>query len=274
MQSQPVINEESLKILTQFIQTRTGIVMSGSNSQLFQNRVVSRIRQLNVSGFNDYYDLLLNNNSDEINYLLNASTINFTSFMREKETFARLTDIILPKILQKNSADKKLRIWSAACSSGEEAYTLAIILREAMMATPGWDVKISATDIDTDMLEIAKEGIYPRNRIEVFNTIRQNKWFVDVAGSESMVKVKPELQSMVEFRQLNLIEPWEMTAKFDLIFCRNVLIYFDKSTRLKLLGKFSEKLNDDGWFIIGRSESIYGYDERFEMKGDSIYRLR
>ena len=260
--------------LSKLIKEKTGIVISESNFNALQKKLCSRIASLNITEFSDYLRLLKDGSSGEMNFLLNSSTINFTSFMREKEHFHILTDKILPDILQKNMARKKLRIWSAACSSGEEAYTLAIVLKEALEATPGWDIKIIATDLDTDVLSFADKGIYHKKRIETFNPIRQKKWFEEMSDDSGNVRVKKEIRDMVEFRQVNLVDNWRLFDKMDLIFCRNVMIYFDADTRKTLINKFVEQLTPKGWLVVSRTESIYGVTDSLESFGDSVYQRK
>lgn len=274
LQNEMTLNEESIELLNRLVYERTGIVLGDSNKSIMHKKILSRIRDLGLGNFPAYYELLKISNASEINYLLNASTINFTSFMREKDSFHQLTDKILPEILQRNNDTKKIRIWSSACSTGEEAYTLAIVLKEALQATPFWDVKIVATDIDTDVLAVAKEGIYTRDKVSAFNPVRQKKWFMDMPGNSETVKIVPEIRQMVDFKHLNLNSEWAQREAMDLIFCRNVLIYFNKETRSELIKKFSKSLNSHGWLIIGRSESIFGYSDEFVSKGASIFQLK
>ena len=265
---------EAAEHLNKLIKEKTGIVISESNFSALQKKICSRIASLDIKGFQEYLRLLQDSNTGEMDFLLNSSTINFTSFMREKEHFHILTDKILPDILQKNTAQKRLRIWSAACSSGEEAYTLAIVLKEALEATPGWDIKIIATDLDTDVLSFADKGVYHKKRIEAFNPIRQKKWFETMPNDAEQVRVIKEIRDMVEFRQLNLVDNWRLFDKMDLIFCRNVLIYFDKETRAKLINRFVEQLSNKGWLVVSRTESIYGVNDSLESFGNSVYQLK
>jgi len=265
---------ESAEKLTKLIKEKTGINISESNFSALQKKLCSRIASLNIEVFSDYLRLLQDSSSGEMNFLLNSSTINFTSFMREKEHFHILTDKILPDVLERNSANKRLRIWSAACSSGEEAYTLAIVLKEALGASPGWDVKIIATDLDTDVLNSARAGVYQKKRIDTFNSIRQQKWFEDFSEDTEKVRVKKEIRDMVDFRQLNLVDEWRMFDKVDIIFCRNVLIYFDNETREKLINRFIEQLSNNGWLVVSRTESIFGENNRLQSFGNSVYQIK
>lgn len=269
-----VIGAEVIATLNQLVKEKAGIVLTETNLSELKNKIHSRFISLNIKGFSDYIRLLQDTRSGEMNFLLNASTINFTSFMREKEHFHILTDNILPDILQNNVARKKIRIWSSACSSGEEAYTLAIVLKEALEATPGWDIRIIATDLDTDVLRQANEGIYYKNKIETFNSIRQQKWFEAVEGDTDKVRVKKEIRDMVEFRQLNLVDNWRMAEKMDLIFCRNVLIYFDRESRNKIINRFVDQLSSRGWLAVSRTESIVGINNSLVSFGNSVYQLK
>jgi len=264
---------EAAEKITKLIKEKTGINISESNFSALQKKLCARISSLSITEFSDYMNLLQDGSTGEMNFLLNSSTINFTSFMREKEHFHMLTDKILPDVLEKNSANKRLRIWSAACSSGEEAYTLAIVLKEALEARPGWDIRIIATDLDTDVLSFADKGVYYKKRIDSFNPIRQQKWFEDFSEGSGQVRVKKEIRDMVEFRQLNLVDNWKLFDKMDIIFCRNVLIYFDIETRGKLISRFVDQLSSKGWLVVSRTESIFGVNERLVSVGNSVYQL-
>lgn len=269
-----VTDDEVISSLNQLVKEKSGIVLTDTNLSVLHNKIHSRIASLKIKDASDYIRLLQDTRSGEMNFLLNASTINFTSFMREKDHFHILTDNILPEILQKNASSKKIRIWSSACSSGEEAYTLAIVLKEALEATPGWDIKIIATDLDTDVLSSADKGIYFKKKIETFNPIRQQKWFEPVAGEPEQVRIKKDIRDIVEFRQLNLVDNWRLPEKIDLIFCRNVLIYFDTETRKKLIGRFVDQLSHHGWLVVSRTESIVGVNDSLVSYGNSVYQLK
>ncbi|MDX1352473.1 MAG: protein-glutamate O-methyltransferase CheR, partial [Thiomicrorhabdus sp.] len=165
----------------------------------------------------------------------------------------------------------KIRIWSAGCSTGEEPYSIAIILKETVPA--GWDAKVIATDLDSNVVATGQRGVYQIDRLKGVTEERKKRWFLRGTGSqEGLVKVKPELQSMIEFGQLNLMGDWPIKDSIDVIFCRNVVIYFDKPTQTKLFNRYADRLPDNGHLFIGHSESLYKVSNRFELLGQTIYK--
>lgn len=268
-----MVGENEMQLLRQLLKEKTGIIVSESNGNALRSKVQARITSLNLRSFSEYHRLLDDKKGKEIDFLINSTTVNFTSFMREQEHFHILTDKILPEILERNASNKKIRIWSSACSTGEEPYTLAIVLKEALEATPGWDIKIIATDVDTEVLDFADKGIYQKAKIEKFNPIRQKKWFQEVDGEPNKVRVKKEIRDMVEFRKLNLVGSWLMADKMDLIFCRNVMIYFDEPTRKTIVNRFVNQLVNNGLLVVSKTESLMGYNENLRLCNNSVYRL-
>jgi len=165
-----------------------------------------------------------------------------------------------------------LRVWSAGCSTGEEPYTIAITLKESLPTAATWDVRILATDIDTNVVKTAEQGVYSIDRVKDLKTEIKRDWFRRGKGvNRNMVKVNPELREMISFRSLNLMEGWPMKGKFDIIFCRNVVIYFDKPTQRRLFERYAELLHDGGYLFLGHSESMHNLSERFKLLGNTVY---
>jgi len=181
-------------------------------------------------------------------------------------------EVILPMI-RANASNKKIRIWSAGCSSGAEPYSIAMVVAKALENYKGWDVKILATDIDTNMLNHCKTGIYRGDEIkEIPSKYRK---YVSVKkgdeGKEDLI-MSNTLKNLITFNALNLLEPWPMKSRFDVIFCRNVVIYFDKPTQKNLFNRYAEHINKDGWLYIGHSENLFGVTDKFVLQEKTIYK--
>ena len=256
--------------------SRTGIVVSDDKFDMFYSRLSRRVRLLGLKDFSEYCDLISNEKEErEVLELVNALTTNLTAFFRENHHFEYLTHTLVPEFLQRNRESRRLRIWSAGCSTGEEPYSLSIALRESLPETGGWDVRILATDIDSAVLAKAADAIYPIERVAGVEQGRLRRWFQRGRGARSgMVRLKPEIKSLIEFHQLNLIQEWAMSEPMDAIFCRNVMIYFDKKTKAKLVERYANTLCDGGYLFIGHSESLFNLTDCFELIGNTVYRKR
>lgn len=254
---------------------RTGIVLSDHKVDMVYGRLARRLRQLNIKAFKDYLAILENeDNNDELVEFTNALTTNLTSFFREPHHFEFLLKKGLPEIM-KRRPNKRLRIWSAGCSTGEEPYTIAITLREAIPNIRNWDVKVLATDLDSNVVARGKEGVYSLDRVNGIEKQRLSKWFrKNRSGREEKVKVSNELHELITFKQLNLMHQWPMKGPFDIIFCRNVVIYFNKETQRELFDRYANILADDGLLIVGHSESLHKVSDRFQLLGKTIYKKR
>ncbi len=184
-----------------------------------------------------------------------------------------LASKILPELLANSSDDGRIRIWSAGCSTGEEPYSIAMSVLEQGAQFRGRDIKILATDIDTCVLDEAATGVYPLERIASLSEKRRRRWFHKGSGENAgKVKVISELKSLITFKPLNLMHTWPMPGRFDVIFCRNVLIYFDPETQTRLISRFGDYLNDKGYLFLGHSETMRDMYSRFDLLGKSGYR--
>lgn len=267
------LNKREFEDLCSMVYDYTGIVLVESKREMVYRRIMRRVRAIGIGSFSEYFRLISDPNSEELPNFLNAITTNLTSFFRENHHFDYLKTDFLPEHERDYGQNKRLRIWSTASSTGEEPYSLAITLREYFGSRiNNWDCKILATDLDTTVLETAINGIYKFERVENIPEKIQKKWFLRGSGDNSeYVKVSQDLQDLITFKQLNLMHDWPMRGPFDVIMCRNVLIYFDKPTQAKLLGKFMGLLRVNGVLMLGHSESIAkGYDE-LECRGKTIY---
>ena len=248
-----------------------GIDLNESKKNLVYNRLAKRIRFLNQNSFKEYIEYVERVGKEEFVHLINAITTNLTFFFRENHHFEFLADTVIPELLKKNSASKKIRVWSAGCSTGEEPYSIAIVLKEAVPA--GWDAKVIATDLDSNVVQTATDGVYAIDRLKGVTDARKKRWFMKGKGAmEGKVKVKKELQEVIQFGQLNLMEDWPIRDAIDVIFCRNVVIYFDKPTQSRLFDRYAERLPMGGHLFIGHSESLYNVCDRFELLGKTIYK--
>ena len=264
--------DKDFQFLRELVSTHTGIKLADAKREMVYGRLSRRLRQLGLSSFAEYCTHLEQNIDSEIGTLINAITTNLTSFFRERHHFSYLTQTLAP-MLEKSNTHKRIRVWSAGCSTGAEPYSLAITLREALPSARGWDVKILATDIDTNVLQTASNGVYNEKEVAEIPPAQVKRWFMkgkdENAGN---VRASKELRDMITFRQLNLLGPWPMRHQFDFIFCRNVVIYFDKDTQRKLFDRYADILVPEGHIFIGHSESLYKVTERFKLIGQTIYR--
>lgn len=248
-----------------------GIDLNESKKNLVYNRLSKRIRFLSMTSFNQYLDFVEQEGESEFVHLINAITTNLTFFFRENHHFEYLANTIIPMLVKENAATKKIRIWSAGCSTGEEPYSLAITLKEAVPS--GWDARVLATDLDTNVVQTGMTGVYKADRLKGVSEERKKRWFMKGSGSqEGFVRVKKELQEIIDFGQINLMNDWPIKDSIDVIFCRNVVIYFDKPTQSKLFNRYADLLPSHGHLLIGHSESLYKVCDRFELLGQTIYK--
>ena len=248
-----------------------GIDLNKSKKNLVYNRLSKRIRFLNMQTFAEYLNYVEAQGESEFVHLINAITTNLTFFFRENHHFEYLANTVIPGLVKANQSKKKIRVWSAGCSTGEEPYSIAIILKETVPA--GWDAKVIATDLDSNVVDTGQRGVYQIDRLKGVTEERKKRWFLKGTGSqEGLVKVKTELQDVIEFGQLNLMSEWPLKDAIDVIFCRNVVIYFDKPTQSKLFNRYADRLPENGHLFIGHSESLYKVCDRFELLGQTIYK--
>jgi chemotaxis protein methyltransferase CheR len=266
-----VLGDREFDFIRHVIEQNAGIVLGPNKRQLVQGRLARRLRELGLTSYEAYCDHLRESGPEELVGLINALTTNVTSFFREKHHFDALAEYMLPEAMRRNAATRRLRIWSAGCSSGEEPYSIAITAHQCLPLLPKWDLKILATDIDSEMIAFAKRGCYPQDRITSLSESQLRAGFLR-HGATRDVRVKPEVASYVRFALLNLMHEWPMKGPFDVIFCRNVMIYFDQATRERLLQRFADYLAPGGYLCLGHSESIHGPHMSFKLVGKTIYR--
>ena len=251
-----------------------GISLSDAKRNLVYSRLARRLRRLNLVSFTVYTDYLEQHLDTELTEFLNSITTNLTSFFRENHHFETLRNQVLPELMAGDSG-RRIRIWSAGCSTGEEPYSIAMTVKETVPASSTCDVKILATDLDTNVLQKARDGVYDAERVQQIPPARLRHWMRRGSGANTgQVRVISELQDMIQFNQLNLMENWPMRGPFDVIFCRNVVIYFDKDTQRRLFERFADLMAPDAYLFVGHSETLYKVTDRFELQGQTVYRKK
>lgn len=252
----------------------TGIQLSDSKFDLVYNRLSRRLRTLGLHDFESYRSRVEQGDDVEMVELVNALTTNVTSFFREKHHFEHLTEHVVPTFLEAHGGLEGMRVWSAGCSTGQEPYSIAMTLAQALPERTLDKTKILATDLDTKVLARASEGVYPSDQVD--GLPEQTLQFGFLRGRGEMagkVRVKPGLQRLITFRQLNLMdEPWPFKRQFDVIFCRNVVIYFDAPTQDRLFRRYARQLVPGGLLCIGHSESATSCTDVLQAQGRSMYR--
>ncbi|MBB5018546.1 chemotaxis protein methyltransferase CheR [Chitinivorax tropicus] len=243
-----------------------GIALHDGKQDMVYGRLARRLRALNLSSFKDYLAYLQRGDQKEWEAFVNSLTTNLTSFFREDHHFA-----ILLEHLKKRSGGGQVSIWCSAASTGEEPYSIAMTVCEAFDSlTP--PAKIIATDLDTNVLDFGSKGVYPQDRSDKISPARAARFFTK--GADGSLLVKPELKNLITFRRLNLIDStWPIRGPFDAIFCRNVMIYFDKPTQVSILKKFVPLMRQDGLLFVGHSENFYHAADLFRLRGKTVYEL-
>lgn len=269
------ISALSDRAFNQFVtlaRSHAGIALGATKRAMVAARLRKVMHRYGMVSFDDYAERLRDASPRDIEEFVDAIATNLTAFFRESHHFEYLRETALPALKVRRADSRRLRLWSAGCSSGEEAYTLALILHEAI-GTESWDARILATDIDHTVVERASLAIYDEDRLqEVPERYRRIGFQRGTGAHAGHVRVRPEVAARVTVRQLNLIGAWPMRGPYDVIFCRNVTIYFDKATQRALFDRFANLLTPDGLLFIGHSENLFQITERFDPLGRTIYR--
>ncbi|MGQ9695848.1 MAG: CheR family methyltransferase [Thermodesulfobacteriota bacterium] len=273
---QPIeLKENDFEKIRRLIYDQCGINLTEAKKELVKARLGRRLRRGQFKSFHDYYEYVLNDASGkELILLLDSIATNFTFFFREAKHFEYLKSVFLPEILlRKKNAERKLNFWSAGCSSGEEPYSIVMTLLEGIENPFIWNIHVLATDLSTRMLRTAEAGIYPKEKVRDLPPLMIKKYFLKGEQQwQDYVKVKDQLKQYIRFQRLNLIEPFSFAEPFDCIFCRNVMIYFDKEKQSNLVNRFYECLHRGGILIIGHAESLTGIPHHFKYLKPSIYK--
>ncbi len=260
---------EDFERVSRLIYEHAGISLKPSKQDMVYSRLARRLRATGVDNFRDYLVLLESNDTAEWEAFVNSLTTNLTSFFREPHHFPLLAEHAI-----KQKRQHPICLWCSAASTGEEPYSMAMTMVDAFgsFAPP---VSIVATDVDTSVLAKAEAGVYPIERVEKLSADVVKRFFLRGTGAQSgFVKVRPELQAMITFRQVNLLgDEWPIRGPLDAIFCRNVMIYFDKETQLGILQRFAPLLQPDGLVFAGHSESFFNATHLFRLRGKTVYEL-
>ncbi len=268
------LNTAEYAALRALIKSTTGIQLAEDRQQMIRRRLSSRLKELQLTTFTQYLDILQSGDAIELELFANAVTTNLTAFFREDHHFQFLSDTLLPQLVEMaRNHHRKIRIWSAGCSTGEEAYSIAMSINEMNPLPSDLDIKILASDLDSGAVAHAAAGIYTCDRLAKMSAQRRKRWFTRGTGvNKGHVRIDPHLQQQVTFRHLNLLQPWPMKNQFDVIFCRNTIIYFDKTTQKELVGRFTNALSQGGHLILGHSESLMYATDKLSLLGKTIYK--
>jgi chemotaxis protein methyltransferase CheR len=268
--------EADFQTLAGIVYERSGIVLAANKRAMAYARLAQRLRTLGLRSFRDYCSLLKSSKDKrEIGFLIIAMTTNLTKFFREPHHFDHFRKLVLPEIVNAARATRpRIRVWSAGCSSGEEPYSIAMSALLAQKETgQACDIDILGTDLDTAMLQKAKSATYsPSCLSEVPQDMRERFFEPLLAEKAGGIPLKKNVCSLVTFKEMNLLGYWPAGWNFDVIFCRNVMIYFDAKTKAALVKRFHSALNDGGWLYVGHSESLFDHQSRFKLCGRTIYR--
>ena len=272
-QKEFLMTQEDFAFIAQLAYRETGIVLAEHKRDMVYSRLTKRLRQLNLPSFRHYCEYLRGDGiADELLHLVNAITTNLTSFFRENHHFEHLEkEALLPILTKKPNA--RIRIWSAGCSQGCEPYSIAMVVASLLERFSGADIKILATDIDTNMLARGRSGEYRADDAKSIPARFQKYVQPNKREGESGVIMAPALRKLITFNQLNLLQDnWPMRGVFDIIFCRNVVIYFDKDTQKILFQRYAKQSSSHAWLYIGHSESLFNVCDLYKLHGKTIYK--
>lgn len=275
MNAQSKVQEYSLsateyRAVVKMIHEYAGIALADTKQQLVYGRLSRRLRALRLTSFTDYLQKVQDDPAERREFC-NSLTTNLTSFFRENHHFEYLAKHALPDIERRNSTTQRIRIWSAGCSTGEEPYSIAMTVRETLGHLRNWDIKILATDLDSNVLAHGAAGIYGVDRFEKMSDQRRERWFYGARNADHFV-ARNELKELITFKQLNLIEQWPMKGPFDVIFCRNVIIYFEKETQRKVFANMAQRQRPGDLLLLGHSESLFNVSSDYQLIGQTIHK--
>jgi chemotaxis protein methyltransferase CheR len=269
------MTEKEFRRLSEFVHTECGIKLPSSKKVMVEARLQKRLRILGMPGYRPYYEYLFSPRGleEELVHLIDVITTNTTEFFREPRHFEVLTREVLPTWRTEYGPARAFHLWSAGCSTGEEPYTLAIVLSEFAGQSAGFRFSILGTDISTRVLAMARNGVYPEDRVGKLTLEMKRHYLLRSKDrSKHLVRLAPEVRRLVEFRRLNFMEAFSFPEPMDTIFCRNVMIYFDRATQEQLLRKFCSQLRTGGFLFIGHSESLTGMDLPLRQHAPTVYR--
>ncbi len=265
------ISDNNFKRFRKLIHENCGINLHDGKKELVRARLGKRMREIGCNSFSKYFRIINDDRTgEELVKMLDAISTNLTSFFREEKHFQFMQEKLFP-IYEKDKS-KSLRFWSAGCSSGEEPYSLAILLQDNLSENGSIDIKIIATDISTKILSFAAQGVYAAKTVQKIPKYQLRKYFqYGINSQKGFYRVKQEIKDLVEFRRQNLTGPFNFEFRFDVILCRNVMIYFNKETRDALIQKATDFLRDGGYLLVGHAESLTGIKHRLKYVQPSVY---
>lgn len=263
---------EDFLALRRLVETHAGIAVTDAKFEMFYARLARRLRVLGLQDFKAYVARLREDDGSELTELINAITTNFTGFFRERHHYEFLAQRLVPNWAARPGAP--LRLWSAGCSTGQEAYSLALVLLESLPDAQTRDLRILATDLDTQALAIAAAAVYPADGMGVLAQPPWRRWVLrGHHAQEGHIRLRPEVRALVHLRRLNLIGDWPLKRRYDAIFCRNVMIYFDAATKRTLVDRFADRLAAGGHLFLGHAESLIGVTKRLRPVARTVYAL-
>jgi chemotaxis protein methyltransferase CheR len=272
------LSEKEFELFRHLVKKHIGVSFVHTKKATLQRKLASRVNSLGLESYNAYYRYLLQDKEGgwELRRLINTITVDQSAFFRHSKQFELLANVVLPQVATQNNSTKKLRIWSAGCAIGQEAYSIAMVVNEMFKGDHTWDIRILASDVDTDALKFAYRGLYPKESIQQIPIEYLNKYFTKGTGKDSgFFLVKEDLRKRLLFRRLNFVDfdfPFKSFA--DIIFCRNVMIYFDIEVKKRLINNFYRILERDGFLCLGASESLIGVDDRFALVSYFTYQKK
>lgn len=268
------LEEDVFRLIRDFVRDYCGIYFDDDSRYLLERRLSRRIQIQHFSNFREYYRYLLyhKNRDEELSAIIDIITVNETYFFREQNQLKAFSEEILPELRETNKEKKRLRIWSAGCSTGEEPYTLAILILEKGLFH-GWNIEIFGSDINQRVLQVARSGVYRKNSFRTTEPYFLRKYF---RAEGSSYKISDGVRQCVNFSYLNLLDPFKvkLVGSIDIVFCRNVLIYFDHPSRRKVIDIFYERLVGGGYLLLGHAESLINISSAFNLKhfkNDMVY---
>lgn len=258
--------------LRKFLKEKSGLDLSADKQYLVESRLVPLARKANLSGIDELVQKIKFGNSLLSGEVVEAMTTNETFFFRDKMPFDHLRDVVLPEMIQARSARRSLRIWCAAASTGQEPYSIAMVIKEMSAQLSGWRIEIIGTDISQQVLEKSKAGIYTQFEVQRGLPIQLLVKYFKQTGD--LWQIAPELRAMIQYKPLNLLTDFSHMGKFDIIFCRNVLIYFDQDMKSQIFGRLAKCMEPDGFLALGAAETVVGLTDAFKPHADKrgLYR--
>ncbi|MBI5199733.1 MAG: protein-glutamate O-methyltransferase CheR [Nitrospirae bacterium] len=269
------MSDDTFRLIRDFIRNYCGVYFDDGSKFLLEKRLSRRVENYLLNNFEDYYHFLMydKRRDEELASVIDVLTVNETYFFREFSQLKALSDEIIPEIGERRKDKKRLRIWSAGCSTGEEPYTIAILILEKNLM-PEWEIEILGSDINQRVIHAARRGIYRKNAFRSIDDYYIRKYFTD--EGEGNYRIVDPVRSLVNFSLLNLVDPFKVrfVGKMDVIFCRNVIIYFDRDAKKKVINNFYDRLTEEGYLLLGHSESLMNISTDFmlkHLKNDLVY---